>query len=163
MFFVKCCDVDVESMSVYTSKMSMKLIHSNQNGSLGPWTFKLALKTMVETLYRSRGRQSTAPVLWFYSLKTHQMSASFLETHLCIHPIHVLEEMLLSPSLTGKHLFHRCSLETPLQIACCPKWHPHLEHRNSTFSGVVFSSSWISRDGSDIQGFVMSQYVNKML
>lgn len=157
MFFVKCCDVDVESMSVYTSKMSMELIHSNQNGSLGPWTFKLALKTMVETLYRSRGRQSTAPVLLFYSLKTHQMSASFLETHLCIHPIHALEEMLLSPSPTGKHLFHRCSLETPLQIACCPKWHPHLEHRNSTFSGVVFSSSWISRDGSDIQDWCCLQ------
>ena len=121
------------------------------------WTFKLALKTMVETLYRSRGRQSTAPVLLFYSLKTHQMSASFLETHLCIHPIHALEEMLLSPSPTGKHLFHRCSLETPLQIACCPKWHPHLEHRNSTFSGVVFSSSWISRDGSDIQDWCCLQ------
>ena len=144
--------------------MSMELIHSNQNGSLGPWTLKLALKTIAETLYRSRRRQSTAPVLLFYSLKTLGIFLLlFLETHLCIHPIHALEKMLLSPSPTEKHLFHRCSLETPLQIACCPKWHPHLEHRNSTFSGVVFSSSWISRDGSDIQGFVMSQYVNKML
>ena len=144
--------------------MSMELINSNQNGSLGPWTLKLALKTVAETLYRSRGRQSTAPVLLFYSLKTHQMSASFFrDTFMHSSYSCIRRDASFSFTHRKKHLFHRCSLETPLQIACCPKWHPHLEHRNSTFSGVIFSSSWISRDRSDIQGFVMSQYVNKML
>ena len=73
-----------------------------------------------------------------YSLKTHQISASFFGDKL-LHSFYscIKLEMLLPPSPKGKHLFHWFSLETPLQIACCPKWHPHLEHRNSTFHGVV--------------------------